>query len=78
MQGCITPKLLVLLITQFFHMQAELERILEENQKKLDQAKAKQTDAEEEKPAPGNVHNLSTTLVGQDTLVNDDVFVLGK
>jgi hypothetical protein len=60
------------------YMQAELERILEENQKKLDQAKAKQSDTEEEKPAPGNVHNLSTTSAGQDTLVNDDVFVLGK
>lgn len=60
-------------------MQAELERILEENQKKLDQAKAKQTDTEEEKVGSGKVHNLSTTRVGQqDTLVNDDVFVLGK
>ena len=60
-------------------MQAELERILEENQKKLDQAKAKQTDTEEEKVVSGKVHNLSTMRAGeQDTLVNDDVFVLGK
>ena len=60
-------------------MQAELERILEENQKKLDQAKAKQTYTEEEHVVSGKVHNLSTTRVGQqDTLVNDDVFVLGK
>lgn len=65
-------------------MQAELERILEENQKKLDQAKAKQTDTDtegdKEKVVSGfKLQNLTTTLVGQrDTLVNDDVLVLGK
>lgn len=60
--------------------QAELERILQENQKKLDQAKSKQADTETEEPVEGvEMHDLSTTrVVEKDMLVNDDVFVLGK
>jgi hypothetical protein len=61
-------------------LQAELERILEENQKKLDEAKAKQSEAGSEGPVvAAKMQNLTIARVGhKDTLVSDDVFVLGK
>eukprot|EP00892_Ulva_mutabilis_P003280 jgi/Ulvmu1/1323/UM011_0051.1 len=55
--------------------QAELERILEENQKKLEQAKAKPAEEKEEPAVAAKMQNLATARQSGDLI--DDVFVLG-
>lgn len=56
-------------------MQAELERILEENQKKLEQAKAKPAEDTEAPAVAAKMHNLATSRQSNDLI--EDVFVLG-
>lgn len=57
-------------------MQAELERILEENQKKLEQAKAKPAEEKDEPTVAAKMQNLASTAKRSGDLI-EDVFVLG-
>lgn len=56
-------------------VQAELERILEENQKKLEQAKAKPAEDKEEPAVAAKMQNLAPARQNGDLI--EDVFVLG-